>query len=181
MLYFLNIAHILLTCMFLLPSEATATVELSTKRGLIKSGPRSICLLAVYLIRLWLCPLNLTAPLSLPLLRPLRGRGALRDTVRRVTRALTTGVTRGSSHFTEVQESHKASGGIYEGGGRAKGGWWWGEVGLRGGLGCCRCPYPVKSSQFRKKKGQARTRSQKTHIGVRIKVCLNKTHKPIRE
>lgn len=42
--------------------------------------------------------------------------------MRRVTRALTTGVTRGSSHFTEVQESHKASGGIYEGGGRAKGG-----------------------------------------------------------
>lgn len=28
-----------------------------------------------------------------------------------------TGVTRGSLHFTEVQESHKASGGIYEGGG----------------------------------------------------------------
>lgn len=35
----------------------------------------------------------------------------------RVTRVLTTGVTRGSLHFTEVQESHKASGGIYEGGG----------------------------------------------------------------
>lgn len=34
----------------------------------------------------------------------------------RVTRVLTTGVTRGSLHFTEVQESHKASGGIYEGG-----------------------------------------------------------------
>lgn len=33
-----------------------------------------------------------------------------------------TGVTRGSLHFTEVQESHKASGGIYEGGGGAKGG-----------------------------------------------------------
>lgn len=54
----------------------------------------------------------------------------------RVTRALTMGVTRGSSHFTEVQESHKASGGIYERGGKAKrvarggGGW------LRGGLGC---------------------------------------------
>lgn len=28
-----------------------------------------------------------------------------------------TGVTRGRLHFTEVQESHKASGGIYEGGG----------------------------------------------------------------
>lgn len=35
----------------------------------------------------------------------------------RVTRVLTTGVTRGSLHFTEVQESQKASGGIYEGGG----------------------------------------------------------------
>lgn len=34
----------------------------------------------------------------------------------RVTRVLTMGVTRGSLHFTEVQESHKASGGIYEGG-----------------------------------------------------------------
>lgn len=41
--------------------------------------------------------------------------------MKRVTRALTTGVTRGSSHFTEVQESHKASGGIYEEGGKAKG------------------------------------------------------------
>lgn len=39
----------------------------------------------------------------------------------RVTRVLTTGVTRGSLHFTEVQESHKASGGIYEGGGTAAG------------------------------------------------------------
>lgn len=60
--------------------------------------------------------------------------------MKRVTRVLTTGVTRGSSHFTEVQESHKASGGIYEGGGKAKrvarrGAWGWG-VGLRGGLGC---------------------------------------------
>lgn len=34
--------------------------------------------------------------------------------MRRVTSALTAGVTRGSLHFTEVQESHKASGGIYE-------------------------------------------------------------------
>lgn len=34
--------------------------------------------------------------------------------MKRVTRAQTTGVTRASSHFTEVQESHKASGGIYE-------------------------------------------------------------------
>lgn len=41
--------------------------------------------------------------------------------MKRITRALTMGVTRGSSHFTEVQESHKASGGIYEGGGKAKG------------------------------------------------------------
>ena len=106
---------------FYCPFEATATVVLSTKQGLIKSCPGSICLLAVYLIRLWLSPLNLTAPLSQPLLRPLRGRGALRDTMKRVTRALTTGVTRGSSHFTEVQESHKASGGIYEGGGKAEG------------------------------------------------------------
>lgn len=40
----------------------------------------------------------------------------------RVTRVLTTGVTRDSLHFTEVQESHKASGGIYEGGGAAAGG-----------------------------------------------------------
>lgn len=39
----------------------------------------------------------------------------------RVTRVLTTGVTRDSLHFTEVQESHKASGGIYEGGGTAAG------------------------------------------------------------
>lgn len=107
--------------MFLLPLQATATVELSTKHSLIKSCLGSICLLAVYLIRLWLSPLNLTAPLSQALLRPLQGRGALRDTMKRVTRALTTGVTRGSSHFTEVQESHKASGGIYEGGGKAKG------------------------------------------------------------
>lgn len=45
------------------------------------------------------------------------GRGALRDTVEHVTRVLTTGVTRGSLHFTEVQKSHKASAGIYEGGG----------------------------------------------------------------
>lgn len=37
----------------------------------------------------------------------------------RVTRVLTMGVTRGSLHFTEVQESCKASGGIYEGGGAA--------------------------------------------------------------
>lgn len=36
-------------------------------------------------------------------------------------RVLTTGVTRGSLHFTEVQESHKASGGIYEGRGAAAG------------------------------------------------------------
>lgn len=40
----------------------------------------------------------------------------------RVTRVLTTGVTRDSLHFTEVQESHKASGGIYEGGGTAAAG-----------------------------------------------------------
>lgn len=40
----------------------------------------------------------------------------------RVTRVLTTGVTRDSLHFTEVQESHKASGGIYERGGTAAGG-----------------------------------------------------------
>lgn len=39
----------------------------------------------------------------------------------RVTRVLTMGVTRGSLHFTEVQESHKASGGIYEGGRRGGG------------------------------------------------------------
>lgn len=54
-----------------------------------------------------------------------RGGGALRDTVRCVTSALTAGVTRGSLHFTEVQESHQASGGIYEegkGGGRGGGG-----------------------------------------------------------
>lgn len=56
--------------------------------------------------------------------------------MKRVTRALTTGVTRGSSHFTEVQESHKASGGIYEGGGKANG-VARGGVGLRGALGCC--------------------------------------------
>lgn len=49
--------------------------------------------------------------------------------MKRVTRALTTGVTRGSSHFMEVQESHKASGGIYEGGGKAK------EVARGGGGG----------------------------------------------
>lgn len=42
--------------------------------------------------------------------------------MKRVTRALTIGVTRGSSRFMEVQESHKASGGIYEAGGRSKGG-----------------------------------------------------------
>ena len=65
-----------------------------------------------------------------------RGRGALRDTMKRVMRALTIRVTRGSSHFTEVQESHKASGGIYEGEGKAKGG---GKRrrGLRGRMGCC--------------------------------------------
>lgn len=40
--------------------------------------------------------------------------------MKHVTRALTTGVTRGSLHFTEVQESHRASGGIYEGGGKEK-------------------------------------------------------------
>lgn len=163
MLYFLNIAHILLTCMFLLPSEATATVELSTKRGLIKSGPRSICLLAVYLIRLWLCPLNLTAPLSLPLLRPLRGRGALRDTVRRVTRALTTGVTRGSSHFTEVQESHKASGGIYEGGGRAKGGGGGeGRWGWEAAWDAADAPTLLKAANLEKKKGR-RALAHKKH------------------
>lgn len=61
------------------------------------------------------------------------GEGALRDTVKRVTRALTTGVTRGSLHFTEVQESHKASGGIYEG--RVEGAERREEVGLGGGAG----------------------------------------------
>lgn len=49
----------------------------------------------------------------------------------RVTRVLTTGVTRGSLHFTEVQESHKASGGIYEGGGTAAG------VEVRDGVDSC--------------------------------------------
>lgn len=38
-----------------------------------------------------------------------------------------TGVTRGSLHFTEVQESHKASGGIYEGGGGGGGEGRWGR------------------------------------------------------
>lgn len=60
-----------------------------------------------------------------------REGGALRDTVERVTRVLTTGVTRGSLHFTEVQESHKASGGIYEGGRMAAG------VEVRDGVDSC--------------------------------------------
>ena len=55
--------------------------------------------------------------------------------MKRVTRVLTTGVTRGSSHFTEVQESHKASGGIYEGGGKEKGAGGEGETGGQGGGG----------------------------------------------
>ena len=80
-------------------------------------------------------PIKPHSSLCLSLLRPLQGRGALRDTMKRVTRALTTGVTRGSSHFTEVQESHKASGGIYEEGGKAKGVERGGR--LRGRLGCC--------------------------------------------
>lgn len=83
------------------------------------------------------------APLPQPLRRPLRGDGwgrgwrgagggALRDTVRRVTSALTAGVTRGSLHFTEVQESRKASGGIYEVEGLGMGG---GEEGGGGAIG----------------------------------------------
>lgn len=40
--------------------------------------------------------------------------------MKHVTRALMAGVMRGSLHFREVQESHKASGGIYKGGGKAK-------------------------------------------------------------
>lgn len=100
-----------------------------TKNGLIKFCLGPICLLAVYLKRPWLSPLNLTGPLSQPLLWPLRGRGAFRDTMKRVTRALMAGVTRGSLHFTEVQESHMASGGIYEGGGKAK------ALARRGGVG----------------------------------------------
>lgn len=97
----------------------TAKGKLSNNQSLIKSCLWSRCLLAVCLICLCLCPLKLTTPLSHPLLRSLQGKGALRDTVRRVTRALTIGVTRDSLHFMEVQESHKASRGIYEGGGRA--------------------------------------------------------------
>lgn len=53
--------------------------------------------------------------------------------MKRITRVLTAGVTRGSSRFTEVQESHKASGGIYEGGGKAKGVARGGGIGERGG------------------------------------------------
>lgn len=103
------------------------TLEMSTKRSLIKSCLGSIRLLAVCLMRLWLWPLKPPAPASQPLLLSLQGKGvggggALWDTVERVTRVLTTGVTRDSLHFTEVQESHKASGGIYEGGGAAAGG-----------------------------------------------------------
>lgn len=107
--------------MFLLPLGATATVAGGTKEGLIKPRP------GVYMS--FSCVFNTTPTLAIkphsfsvsPFTAASPGEeGALRDTVRRVTRALTTGVTRGSSHFTEVQESHKASGGIYEGGGKAE-------------------------------------------------------------
>lgn len=51
--------------------------------------------------------------------------------MRRVTSALTAGLTRGSLHFTEVQESHKASGGIYEEGKGVLGGGGDGGVGRK--------------------------------------------------
>lgn len=41
-----------------------------------------------------------------------------------------TGVTRGSSRFTEVQESHKASGGIYEATEKVKREGWGGATGM---------------------------------------------------
>lgn len=131
-------------CTRLLVLKVTATM--TTKWGLIKSCLGSICLLAVSLIWLRVSPLNLTAPSVSVYCGLSGGRGALRDTVRSVTRALTTGVTRGSSHFTEVQESHKASGGIYEAGEKAKG--VGGGQRMRDKLGCCWCLHPIKKQLF---------------------------------
>lgn len=154
---FLNVVHILLAYTFLLLSERTATIEMGTKTGLIKFCLGSICLLAVYLIWLWLCPLNLTGPLSQPLLRALWGRGALRDTVKRVTRPLMAKVMRGSFHFREVQESHKASGGIYKGERKAK------AKARRRGVDCdaVYVPTPLKATNLEKAKTHTHKNTQK--------------------
>lgn len=93
---------------------------MAPKQGLIKSLPGVYMSLGCAFNMTVTLPVKPHGSLRLTLLRPLRGRGALRGTVKRVTRALTTGVTRGSSRFTEVLESHQASGGIYEGGGEEK-------------------------------------------------------------
>lgn len=142
------------TCLLALKVTAATT----TKWGLIKSCLGSICLLAVSLIWLRVSPLNLTAP-SVPVYCGLSGgRGALRDMVKRVTRALTTGVTRGSSHFTEVQESHKASGGIYEAGEKAKG--VGGGQRMRDKLGCCWCLHTYKKQLFLKAQKKIKQRCE---------------------